>query len=528
MRLEEGKKLVRINKHEPLTWTLCASIILLLTFYVSASDAERIQMREYCAGGGPIRGSQVVRTGFVVKLVALIVLTFSLGALLLVVVGSVRYGGLDDFVLRVRAEIAARRPHPSLVPTPIAYDAAGEASVLSPTSPLPTPAQLAIGTPDAAPRGAGGAQEGLPTATPARLVIGTPDATPLGAEGAQEVLPTATPAQTPGPGVSTPTPTHRPAAPSVELTGLVHMWQTWNNCGPATLAMGLSYFECRIGQADVAAGMRPDREDKNVSPEELAAFARSQGFEALVRVNGDADRLQVLLSNDLPVVIETWVEEEPGDGLGHYRLLTGYDDAAREWIAYDSYVSAGVDPNQPYKGIRLSYDEAARWWEVFNRVYVVIYRTETEPVVRSIVGPDYDDAAMWQRALLSAEEEVRQRPEDPFAWFNLGTDLVAVGQFERAAEAYDRARIIGLPWRMLWYQFGPFAAYYHTARYEELIALAGATIKVTEYVEEVHYWLGMGLRATGDRDGAAQAFRRALALNAGYVEAAEALAAIGE
>ena len=55
-----------------------------------------------------------------------------------------------------------------------------------------------------------------------------------------------------------------------------------------------------------------------------------------------------------------------------------------------------------------------------------------------------------------------------------------------------------------------------------------ATIEVTEYVEEVHYWLGMGLHATGDADGAAEAFRRALSLNGNTTEAAEALAEIGE
>jgi tetratricopeptide (TPR) repeat protein len=135
---------------------------------------------------------------------------------------------------------------------------------------------------------------------------------------------------------------------------------------------------------------------------------------------------------------------------------------------------------------------------------------------------------MWQRALQSAEQAVQVRPDDAFAWFNLGTDLVAVGQFERAAAAYDRARTIGLPWRMLWYQFGPFAAYHATGRNAELLALARATLEVTEYVEELHYWLGIGLLASGDEEGAAQAFRRALELQPAYTEAAAALAEIGE
>lgn len=326
---------------------------------------------------------------------------------------------------------------------------------------------------------------------------------------------------------ATPTPAYRPAATAVALTGFTHTWQTWNNCGPATLAMHLSYFGSTLSQADVAAVLRLNKDDKNVGPEELAAFARSQDLHALVRVNGDADRLRLLLSNGVPVLIETWLEPEPGNGMGHYRLLTGYDDAQQEWIAFDSYVSRGVDPYQPYRGIHLPYDEVARLWAVFNRTYVLVYTDDLAPVVLSILGEDTDDTTMWQRALLRVQAEVQQRPNDPFAWFNRGTDLVALGQFEQAAAAYDQARLIGLPWRMLWYQFGPFRAYYETGRYQELIVLADATIRTAGDIEEVYYWKGLGLTAQGNIAGARQAWQRALELNPNYAEAAAALTAIG-
>ena len=80
--------------------------------------------------------------------------------------------------------------------------------------------------------------------------------------------------------------------------------------------MQLSYFGSRLTQADVAAVLRPYRDDKNVGPEEMAAFARDQGMHALVRVNGDAERLKGLLAAGLPVLIETWYEPKPNDGMG--------------------------------------------------------------------------------------------------------------------------------------------------------------------------------------------------------------------
>jgi hypothetical protein len=80
-----------------------------------------------------------------------------------------------------------------------------------------------------------------PTATP----LPTPTVTPT-------FIPTLPP--TPVAAIELPTVTPVPVAvmpeaslpaelPStVQLTGLNHAWQTWNNCGPATLAMNLSYY----------------------------------------------------------------------------------------------------------------------------------------------------------------------------------------------------------------------------------------------------------------------------------------------
>ena len=319
----------------------------------------------------------------------------------------------------------------------------------------------------------------------------------------------------------------QPIAPSVALGGITHMWQRWSNCGPATLAMQLSYFGIARTQFDVANVVKPDPEDKNVTPEELAAYARSQGLRAIVRVNGDGDRLRLLLSNGVPVLIETWYERGPEDSMGHYRLLSGYDEARQEWIAFDSFVMEGVSDKVPYQGIRLPYDRMERLWRVFNHIYVLVYPVDWEPLVMAILGDDVDDAQMWQRALQQAQPAIETDPQDAYAWFNLGSDLVALGRFVEAAAAYDQARAIGLPWRMAWYQFGPYRAYFETGRYADLIALSDQTIAAAGNIEEAFYWKGMGLAAQGDRAGARQAWQRAVQLNPNFQLAAAALASLG-
>jgi tetratricopeptide (TPR) repeat protein len=289
--------------------------------------------------------------------------------------------------------------------------------------------------------------------------------------------------------------------------------------------MALSYFGSSFNQADVADWLRPNREDKNVSPHELVDYARSQGYRAVMGVNGTPDLLRLFLSNGLPVIIETWHIPEPDNGMGHYRLLTGYDETGQRWIGHDSYDRANpVNADGPYQGIYLPYTETGELWDVFNRVFVVVYTEAEAPIVESILGERTDEKIMWQQALLQSQIEVQIEPENAFAWFNLGSNQVALGHYEEAAAAYDQARQLGLPWRMLWYQFGPFEAYHAVGRYDEVIALVDATLRRVEDVEELYYWKGQALLAQGDTNGARRSFARAAQLNVNYVDAARALA----
>lgn len=325
------------------------------------------------------------------------------------------------------------------------------------------------------------------------------------------------------------TPLHQPALPAVHLTGLNHAWQTWNNCGPATLSFNLSYYGSTLTQADIGNVLRRHADDKNVSPQELVAFAQDQGYMAQLRVNGSPELARTFLSNGIPLLIETWLEDEPGDGMGHYRLLVGYDDATQRWIIYDSYAHTNLvnpDPNN-YQGIYMSYEQTEEWWKVFNYTYVLVYPPDRDPLVRSILGDAYDVNVMWQQAIATAQAQIAANPNDPFAHFNLGTSLVELGDYAGAAAAYDQARAIGLPWRMLWYQFGPFAAYTETGRYQEVIDLGQSTLtSAAGGIEEIHYWRGRAFAGLGDAASAQAEWNKALALNPDFAPAQQALAGI--
>jgi tetratricopeptide (TPR) repeat protein len=446
-------------------------------------------------------------------------------ALILIILLSAGCSGkVENLRRRVESELTSRLPRPEFVPTPLPYDDTRPAGPILP-APRATLRPIEAAMPDVPRPATGAGFAAPPTAAPGPTAAVTPGLP------RRPVVPTITPAT-----ISTTLPARRPAPtraaassaadlpPAAQLSGVTHIWQTWNNCGPATLAMYLSFFGQKVKQEEVGARLRPDPDDKNVNLEEMAAYARGRGLSATVRANGDATRLRRLIAAGAPVLIETWYQDRPNDGMGHYRLLVGYDDATGHWIAYDSYDARDLVKGQPYAGIRLPYEEVERLWAVFNRLYLVIYDTSHAPAILPILNEDVDEATLWARALAHAQAETQARPDDPYAWFNLGSNLVALGRAREAGQAYDRARRIGLPWRMLWYQFGPYQAYYETGRYDEVIALANASIATARQTEEAYYWRGLAQKAKGDTNAARTSWQRAVELNPHYADAATALA----
>jgi tetratricopeptide (TPR) repeat protein len=310
----------------------------------------------------------------------------------------------------------------------------------------------------------------------------------------------------------------RPPASDVTLAGFEHEWQTWNNCGPATISMNLSYYGQDSTQVEAARFLKPNQNDKNVSPDELVAYARSLGFEGVIGYGGDTHLLKHLLSNGFPVITESWAEPEDHGGMGHYRLLTGYSQAENQFSTYDSLHGASVT---------VPMDEFDHLWRVFNRTYLVIFPTEEAALAYAILGSSADDTAMHEEALLTAQEEAKASPGDAFAWFNIGTNYARLGEPALAASAFDEARRLGLPYRMLWYQFDIFEAYLATGRYQEVIELATATLKATGGLEELYYYRGLAQKAIDQPTAAAEDFRAALGYNPNFEPATEALRALG-
>lgn len=305
--------------------------------------------------------------------------------------------------------------------------------------------------------------------------------------------------------------------PSARLNGIHHVYQEWNNCGPANLTMALSYFGWSAGQSAAQVWLKPDIEDKNVTPGEMATFANTQAgldVRAIWRYGGSVDLLKQFIAAGFPVLAESGYDVEDLGWMGHYETVVAYDDEVQTLWVYDSYLGIGDGFGRTY-----SYDEFDSWWRHFNRAFLVFYPVDRELEVRDLLGSYVDPLYAADRALDKARAEAAQTPTDGWAWFNAGTSTAKMERWHDAAIYYDEAFRQGLPRRMMWYQFGPYETYYRLGRYNDVIELADNTESTTEYVEETYYWRGLAYAALGRTGEALAELDRARTFNPNFTAA---------
>jgi len=293
----------------------------------------------------------------------------------------------------------------------------------------------------------------------------------------------------------------------------------------------LSFWGWEGDQNDIAPITKPNPRDKNVMPYELANFVEAETpFKSMFRVGGDIELLKRFLAAGLPVIIEKGFEGPNFDGwMGHYVLVTGYTDLKQTFTLQDSYYG----PDQV-----MGYEDLERFWRAFNFTYLLIYPVDREADTISILGRQADKSLNDQYAAQKASDEIFSMTgrDQYFAWFNRGTNLVALQDYAGAAAAYDQAFTLypsiqekERPWRMMWYQTGPYWAYFYSGRYQDVIDLATKTLdNMNEPIlEESYYWRALAREALGDVDGAIEDLQASLEYHAGFAPSLAQLQQLG-
>jgi tetratricopeptide (TPR) repeat protein len=298
---------------------------------------------------------------------------------------------------------------------------------------------------------------------------------------------------------------------------MTHAYQTWNNCSAVSTSMVLSYFGITRSQEQLGPVFRPNSNDKHVEPRQLVAFFPQYGLKTTLVEGGTVERVKQLVAAGFPVITPQWLDHKP-DAIGHYRVVRGYDDARGGFLVNDSMIGADVF---------YSYDDFVWLWRAFNYRYLPVYRPEDEPKVLQILGPDADRQQNLERTLARFTQLAEKDPNDAMLRFSIGSNFFEMGNYNEAIAAYERAAQMGLPPKMLWYQFWPVMAYNDAGQYQKAMTLASTQIATAGVFGEMRFERGKAYEATGNVNAAIADYTKAVEDDANLTGPREALKRLG-
>ena len=233
---------------------------------------------------------------------------------------------------------------------------------------------------------------------------------------------------------------------SATLGPLIYIRQTYNNCGPASVAEVLRYWGIVRSQAQVQTVLRADGNPGGMSPYGVPGYMVSLGMDALMGVNGDEALVKALVANGFPVIVSQWVSLS--DHYGHYRPIEAYDDAEGGFVSSDPFLGPGHF---------ISYDDFDRMWASRHQQFMVLYPPAQQALLDQVLATtnwDHDaayaaDLAQQQRHLTDSTPYSGAYPSYPgfgrasYAWLNVAWDEAQLGQTDAAAASLQEASARG-------------------------------------------------------------------------------------
>jgi hypothetical protein len=305
-----------------------------------------------------------------------------------------------------------------------------------------------------------------------------------------------------------PTPSSPPLPTAYIIPQQFHTFQTFNNCGPASLSMLLSYQGISVGQKELGDMLRPRQhpqgieDDKSVTIPELAVEAERRGLVAFHRPGGSIQLVKALIANHTPVLVRTWLNE--ADDIGHYRIIRGFDDSTQELVQDDSLQG---------QGLRYSYANFEKLWLPFQFEFLVVSTQEQSNSIEQLLGDLSDADKAWEEFNKQSVTQASIDPTNHYHLFNQSIAAFYLKDYSRAVQLYEQVAE-QMPTRMLWYQIQPIEAYLQTGNFEKVFELTDSILSgPNKAFSELYLLRGEAYERLGEPQKALREYELALLYN---------------
>lgn len=149
---------------------------------------------------------------------------------------------------------------------------------------------------------------------------------------------------------------------------MYHQWQTFNNCGPASIAILLAYYDHWITQYTVNQQVDP-----GPSPCQIKDYFPQYGLMARAyHCPPSVEPVRRLLGNGIPVIANQVLSTT--SGIGHYRVIYGYNDDEQVFLSDDPLLG---------ESWRLTYTEFRRLSN--GGGFIAVYPPEDDKRVKRLL-----------------------------------------------------------------------------------------------------------------------------------------------
>lgn len=277
----------------------------------------------------------------------------------------------------------------------------------------------------------GAAFAAAPSSNPAQSI-----AAPAVDEGASRSAQTTTsaPAAPEPVAVAIPAPEPKAAPGSMVFDEMKHVWQSLNNCGPASVVMALSTFGIDVSQEFARVPLRGTNVLSGMGPQKVDGWVNANfGLRSVWRNNGTNDLLRRLVANGFAPMVTQWMQDPSISRIAHWRVVRGYDDARSTFYVNDPMLGNMVP---------LSYNWFQGNWQSFSYRYMVIYDPKDEAMLKAVIGDDWNDAKMRKNFYERTKADAYSQ-DTSAAWLAYGEAAYGYGLFREAVTAFERGMALG-------------------------------------------------------------------------------------
>jgi len=213
-----------------------------------------------------------------------------------------------------------------------------------------------------------------------------------------------------------------------------HLWQSLNNCGPASVVMALSTFGIEADQEEARLALRGPDVRRGMGPGPVDPWvSQLYGLRSVSRMNGTIDLIKHLVASGFAPMVTQWMQDPTISRIAHWRTVRGYDDDLGVFYVNDPMLGANVP---------LSYEWFDANWQPFSYRWMVIYQPADAARVQQIVGPDWSETAMRDRFYARAKADAAAQ-DTSSAWLTYGEAAYQDGWFAEAVAAFERGMQLG-------------------------------------------------------------------------------------